>query len=166
MKTLTVHAFGKPVYDILFSDNFQGLTEILPTFGSQNRKICIVSESRVADIYLSTVKAAISPVCPSVTEFVFPEGESQKNLSTVGDLYECLIQNHFDRKDLLVALGGGVVGDLTGYTAATYLRGIDFIQIQQACWPRWTAVLAERPVSILMPTKIWWALSISQNSST
>lgn len=129
MKTLTVHAFGKPVYDILFTDSFEGLTDVLPSLGSQNRKICIVSESHVADIYLPTVKAAISKVCPAVTEFIFPEGEAQKNLSTVGDLYECLIRNQFDRKDLLVALGGGVVGDLTGYTAATYLRGIDFIQI-------------------------------------
>ena len=100
-----------------------------PPWDHKNRKICIVSESHVADIYLPTVKAAISKVCPAVTEFIFPEGEAQKNLSTVGDLYECLIRNQFDRKDLLVALGGGVVGDLTGYTAATYLRGIDFIQI-------------------------------------
>lgn len=61
--------------------------------------------------------------------FVFPEGEQSKNLNTVRDLYEKLIINKFDRNDLLIALGGGVVGDLTGFTAATYLRGIDFIQV-------------------------------------
>ena len=65
----------------------------------------------------------------SVTSFVFPAGEEQKNLNTVRDLYEKLIQEHFDRKDLLAALGGGVTGDLTGFAAATYLRGVDFIQI-------------------------------------
>ncbi|MGN0364853.1 MAG: 3-dehydroquinate synthase, partial [Suilimivivens sp.] len=55
--------------------------------------------------------------------------EENKNLQTVGGLYEHLILHHFDRNDLLLALGGGVVGDLTGFTSATYLRGIDFIQV-------------------------------------
>ena len=66
-------------------------------------------------------------VCPSTASFA--AGEENKNLNTVQDLYEFLIENHFDRKDMLAALGGGVVGDLTGFTAATYLRGISFIQI-------------------------------------
>ena len=61
--------------------------------------------------------------------FVFPAGEVNKTLNTVRDLYEHLILEKFDRKDMLVALGGGVVGDLTGFAAATYLRGIGFIQI-------------------------------------
>ena len=61
--------------------------------------------------------------------FVFPAGEASKTLDTVRKLYEVLIKAHFDRKDLLAALGGGVTGDLTGFAAATYLRGIDFIQI-------------------------------------
>ena len=60
---------------------------------------------------------------------MFPAGEESKNLDTVRDLYEHLIKNHFDRKDLLVALGGGVTGDLCGYAAATYLRGINFVRI-------------------------------------
>ena len=61
--------------------------------------------------------------------FVFPAGEEHKTLDTVRNLYEYLIQENFERKDMLLALGGGVVGDLTGFTAATYLRGIDFVQI-------------------------------------
>ena len=60
---------------------------------------------------------------------IFEAGESQKNLDTVKMIYEKLILAKFDRKDLLVALGGGVTGDITGFTAATYLRGIDFVQI-------------------------------------
>ena len=59
----------------------------------------------------------------------FEAGEHNKNLETVNSLYQTLIEQHFDRQDLLVALGGGVVGDLTGFAAATYLRGIDFIQV-------------------------------------
>lgn len=95
--------------------------------------------------------------------YVFKAGEENKNLNTVEDVYEFLIQNHFDRKDMLVALGGGVVGDLTGFTAATYLRGIDFIQVP-------TSLLAQVDSSIGGKTgvdfrayKIWSELFISQN---
>lgn len=61
--------------------------------------------------------------------YTFAAGEENKTLDTVQDVYEYLIENHFDRNDCLVALGGGVVGDLTGFSAATYLRGIKFIQV-------------------------------------
>lgn len=64
-----------------------------------------------------------------VISFAFPAGEQSKTLATVQQLYETLIQAGFDRKDYLLALGGGVVGDLAGYAAATYLRGIRFVQI-------------------------------------
>ena len=64
-----------------------------------------------------------------MVNFVFPAGEEHKNLDTVQKLYETLILEQFDRKDVLVALGGGVVGDLCGFAAATYLRGVSFIQI-------------------------------------
>ena len=59
----------------------------------------------------------------------FPAGEAHKTLDTVKDIYKTLIDEGFDRRDLLIALGGGVVGDITGYAAATYLRGVDFVQI-------------------------------------
>ena len=72
---------------------------------------------------------SIKDACTYTTSFVFPEGEASKNLNVVRDLYTHLIEEKFDRNDVLIALGGGVVGDLTGYAAATYLRGIDFIQI-------------------------------------
>ena len=71
----------------------------------------------------------LSGCCREVTSYVFPAGEENKNLKTVQGAYEHLILNHYDRKDLLVALGGGVTGDLCGFVAATYLRGVDFVQI-------------------------------------
>ncbi|MBQ5675644.1 MAG: 3-dehydroquinate synthase, partial [Lachnospiraceae bacterium] len=64
-----------------------------------------------------------------ITEFVIPAGEQNKTLNQVKNIYEHLILQHFDRKDCLIALGGGVIGDMTGFTAATYLRGIDFVQV-------------------------------------
>ncbi|HIQ98732.1 MAG TPA: 3-dehydroquinate synthase [Candidatus Scybalocola faecavium] len=129
MKILTVHDQDKPIYDIVFSEDFNQLPKALASLGLSQRRVCIVSETRVAGLYLDTLKSIFTPLARQVIDFVFPEGEENKNLSTVQMLYERLIQAHFDRKDLLVALGGGVVGDLTGYSAATYLRGIDFIQV-------------------------------------
>ncbi|HIT90161.1 MAG TPA: 3-dehydroquinate synthase, partial [Candidatus Merdenecus merdavium] len=83
----------------------------------------------VGPLYLDEFISIVKPVVGTITSFTFPAGEQQKKLDTVKSLYEHLILEHFDRKDMLIALGGGVVGDLTGYTAATYLRGIDFIQV-------------------------------------
>lgn len=128
-KRLTVNQDQKPIYDIVFQDSFFELGKELEKLGSANRKICIVTETKVKDLYLEEVKKCLEPVCTMVTAFVFEEGEAHKNLDTVNNLYEHLIEHKFDRKDLLVALGGGVVGDLTGFGAATYLRGIDFVQV-------------------------------------
>ena len=89
----------------------------------------MVTDSTVAELYSETVIRQLEPVCKEVHLFVFEAGEKNKNLDTVRKLYEFLIQNHYDRNDMLVALGGGVVGDLCGFTAATYLRGIRFIQV-------------------------------------
>lgn len=68
-------------------------------------------------------------VTDTVDLYTIPSGEEYKTLDTVRRVYAYLIEKHYDRKDMLVALGGGVTGDLTGFTAATYLRGIGFIQI-------------------------------------
>lgn len=129
MTEMTVHKDGKPIYDIIFRQDFNDLVSCLEQLNIQNRRICIVTETNVASYYLDTVQNLIAPHCMKCISFVFPEGEASKNLDTVRALYEHLILAQFDRNDLLVALGGGVVGDLTGYTAATYLRGIDFVQI-------------------------------------
>lgn len=128
-KHMTVHLDGKRLYDIVVSSSFDGLAEEVKKLDVADRRLCIVTDSTVAGLYLSQVKEILSGCCSRVIEFQFPAGEEYKNLDTVQDLYETLILNHFDRKDMLVALGGGVVGDLCGYGAATYLRGVSFIQI-------------------------------------
>lgn len=126
---ITVHYEEKPIYDIMFESSFEHLGDELLKLNSRNRKVCIVTETKVASLYLEQMKKVLFPVCKDLKVFVFPEGEASKNLDTVKNLYEFLIVNRFDRSDLLIALGGGVTGDLTGYTAATYLRGIDFVQV-------------------------------------
>lgn len=129
MENLKVLYNGNPAYDIEYHESFQKLGEELKALGYSDRKICIVSETKVADFYMDDLKAAVGLCTDKVYSYVFLEGEESKNLDTVRALYTYLVENRFDRKDVLVALGGGVVGDLTGYTAATYLRGIDFVQV-------------------------------------
>ena len=128
-KTITVHYENKPLYDITIERNYNKLGEILQNLNTDGHKLCIVADSHVAPLYLDEVMKIAEEHSVKVISHVFEAGEQSKNLDTVGDLYEHLIVEHFDRKDTLIALGGGVVGDLTGYTAATYLRGIRVIQL-------------------------------------
>lgn len=126
---LTVCRDNVPIYDIVLETSFEGLKEEMDKLALKERRICIVTDSNVAPLYLEEVKAILDTCCKYVSVYTFPAGEEHKNLDTVRGLYEHLILEHFDRKDVLAALGGGVVGDLCGFSAATYLRGIDFIQI-------------------------------------
>jgi len=128
-KTITVHYDQKPIYNIVIEKNFENLANSFFKLSITGRKLCIVTDSNVGKIYADTVKKELEKTGNTVYVYSFLAGEENKNLDVVSDVYEFLIKNRFDRKDMLVALGGGVVGDLTGFTAATYLRGIDFIQI-------------------------------------
>lgn len=138
---LTINYEKKPCYDILFSQNFDELAQELDVFEIKERRVCIITDSLVKDLYGEQIFTLLKDKCKKVVLFTFPAGESSKTLDTVKDAYTFLIKEEFDRKDLLIALGGGVVGDLTGYTAATYLRGIDFVQIP-------TTLLAQADSSI------------------
>lgn len=128
-KRITVKQNQQPIYDIVIEQSYDKLAEELKKIGAAGKKLCIVTDSNVAPLYCAQVKAVLETVASKVTVFEFPAGEESKTLDTVKNIYTHLIEEHFERKDILVALGGGVTGDMTGYTAATYLRGIDFIQI-------------------------------------
>ncbi len=128
-KRLTVTLDERPIYDIVLAENFSGLAEELRKLGCEKKKLCIVTDSNVAPLYLEEIKKIASGCSRGVTSYIIPAGEENKNLDTVRGVYEHLIREKFDRKDYLIALGGGVVGDLCGFTAATYLRGVGFLQI-------------------------------------
>ncbi|WP_310603890.1 3-dehydroquinate synthase [Anaerosporobacter sp.] len=115
-------------YDIIFHNSYDKLGAELEKLELSNRKVCIVCDSNTS-IYLQDVIENTKNHVAFVDSYVFPAGEENKTLDTVKNLYEHLIKAHFDRNDVLFALGGGVVGDLVGYTAATYLRGIRFVQL-------------------------------------
>ena len=141
MERLNVLYEKKPCYDIVVTNSFDQLNSELEAFGISERKVCIVTDSNVDAIYGEEVLNLLSGCAVKAVKFIFPAGEESKNLDIVKQAYTFLIKEGFDRKDLLVALGGGVVGDLTGYVAATYLRGVDFIQVP-------TTLLAQTDSSI------------------
>lgn len=126
---LPVNKDRKFCYDIVFEDNFDDLADELEFMEPAERKLCIVTDSTVEPLYAAEVKNVLEKICKEVHVFAFPAGEESKNLGVVQELYTFLIERHFDRNDIMIALGGGVVGDLTGFAAATYLRGIRFVQV-------------------------------------
>lgn len=126
---LTINQGTKPIYDIVYENDFNKLAEELEKFDIANKKLCVITDSRVKGFYADEICELLKDKCKKILVFDFPDGERSKNLDTVKNIYEFLIQNKFERKDMLLALGGGVVGDTTGFVAATYLRGVDFVQI-------------------------------------
>lgn len=128
-KRLTVNYQKKPIYDIVIETSFENLASEMQNIGCIKRKICIVTDTNVGPVYKEELSQILSAFSLEVISFEIEAGESSKTLENVKKLYELLIRHKFERRDLLLALGGGVVGDLTGFAAATYLRGIDFIQI-------------------------------------
>jgi len=92
------------------------------------KKVAIITNDTVADIYLKTLIDTVSPY-KELISIILPDGESHKSKDSLDSIYTQLLQNKADREITLIALGGGVIGDITGFAAATYMRGVDFIQI-------------------------------------
>ncbi|MCX4026467.1 3-dehydroquinate synthase [Endozoicomonas sp. SM1973] len=92
------------------------------------QQVLIVTNDTVAPLYLEQVKQTLADHY-QVAEVILPDGEQYKNLVTVEKVYDALLTNKFNRTVTLVALGGGVIGDITGFAAATYQRGVNFIQV-------------------------------------
>ena len=125
MKSVTVNASGS--YEIHIG---AGALELLPEKLSELprvQKICLVSDSNVFPLWGKETEALLSSY--EVCSFVFPAGEQSKCGETYLSLLNFLAEHQLTRSDCLIALGGGVAGDLTGFAAATYLRGIPLIQI-------------------------------------
>ena len=93
------------------------------------RKAAIVTNTTVAPLYLEQVAAPLRAAGKEVVSIVLPDGEEHKQWGSLMAVFDALLANKCDRKTTLVALGGGVIGDLTGYAAASYMRGVPFVQI-------------------------------------
>ena len=116
-------------YPIIINDSFKGLPEAFERVSLTGRKLCIISDSNVAPIYLDEVKKLLEGRFLKVVSYVFEAGENSKNLDVISDFYDFFAREQLDRRSVLVALGGGVTGDMTGFAAATYMRGIPFVQV-------------------------------------
>lgn len=127
MQTLNV-ALGDRAYPIHIGAGLVSKPElILPHL--KRTQVAIVTNTTVAPLYLEKLAQPLIAAGVSVIEVVLPDGEAYKNSDTLNLIYDALLKNRCERSTTLIALGGGVIGDLTGYAAATYLRGVPFIQI-------------------------------------
>ena len=127
MRLLPVKCEGKKAYEIVTDDG--ELFSALDLSACAGRRVMIVTDTNVAPLYADALCGRMEAGVAKVCRHVVPAGETYKTLEQVRALYEALIRERFDRNDVIVALGGGVVGDLAGFAAATYLRGIRFLQI-------------------------------------
>ena len=128
MTTITVD-LGPRSYPVhIGAGLLSSLSELLTPLGVGGH-VGLVSSAPIHDHYGATVTAGLEAAGCQVTTSLIPNGEQAKNLETVARLYNTFIQAGLDRSSTLVALGGGVVGDLTGYVAATLFRGIGLVQI-------------------------------------
>ncbi|NDP46993.1 MAG: 3-dehydroquinate synthase [Sulfuriferula multivorans] len=127
MQTLTVD-LGDRAYPIHIGNSLLGLTELILPHLAQKRAM-IVTNTTVAPLYLARLTATLEAGGVAVTSVVLPDGEAYKNWETLNLIFDALLTERAERKTTLIALGGGVIGDMTGFAAASYQRGVPFIQI-------------------------------------
>ena len=125
MRTLTVD-LGERSYPIHIGDRLLDRADLL-TPHLRGRQVCLVTNTTIAPLYLDTVRNALAGY--QCLEVVLPDGEQYKTLAQMNTIFDALLGARHNRNTTLVALGGGVVGDMTGFAAACYQRGVGFIQI-------------------------------------
>ena len=125
-QTLTVNLSDNRSYPIYIGqDLLNDASYLRPHIKGQ--QVCIVTNTTIAPLYLDALISLLGDY--HVDSVLLPDGESYKSLETMNSIYNCLLENIHNRTTTLIALGGGVVGDMCGYAAATYQRGVNFIQI-------------------------------------
>lgn len=127
MKTVTVNA--SKTYDIYIENGILDRCGEYIKAVIKGKKLCVITDDNVAPIYLDRVKKSLADSGFELCEYIIKNGERSKNADNFIAILNFLAENHLTRADALVALGGGVVGDLTGFAASAYLRGIGFIQL-------------------------------------
>jgi 3-dehydroquinate synthase len=127
MRTLNV-ALGDRAYDIHIGPGLLGRADLMTGILASQR-LAIVTNSVVAPLYLDKFVEPFRIAGIRITEIVLPDGESHKNWQTLNTIFDALLADRCDRTTTIVALGGGVVGDIAGFAAATYQRGVPFVQI-------------------------------------
>lgn len=127
MQVLTVGLADRS-YSIYIGSDLLGHAELLLSY-IPRKKAAVVTNTTVAPLYLESLRTVLQSHGVDTIPVILPDGEQYKNSETLGLIYDALLSHRCERNTPLIALGGGVIGDMTGYAAATYLRGVPFIQI-------------------------------------
>jgi 3-dehydroquinate synthase len=127
MQTLTVD-LGDRSYPIHIGAGLLNQAELILPHLAQKR-VMVVTNTTVAPLYLARLTATLASGGVAATHVILPDGESYKNWETLNLIFDALLTQRAERKTTLIALGGGVIGDMTGFAAASYQRGVPFIQI-------------------------------------
>jgi 3-dehydroquinate synthase len=127
MQTLTVD-LGDRSYPIHIGAGLLGQAELIVPHLAQKR-VMVVTNTTVAPLYLARLTAPLEGIGVTVAQVVLPDGEAYKNWETLNLIFDALLTDRAERKTTLIALGGGVIGDMTGFAASCYQRGVPFIQI-------------------------------------
>lgn len=127
--TVTVSVSNNAPYDVVIKSDFDGLNERLLSLYDPVRKLCVIADVNVSNIYGDEFVSVLKKDFDHVDLIALELGEENKSLDSVNKCYEFLIENKYDRKDVIIALGGGICGDLAGFVSASYMRGISFVQV-------------------------------------
>ena len=127
MEKLRVN-LGENSYDIKFAADIGRLGEAMAEIGAP-KKLLVVTDTNVEKLYADEVKAILADAGYDVSVYAFTAGEENKNMDSILGICGACVENKLDRKSMIVALGGGVVGDMAGFAAAIYMRGIRFVQV-------------------------------------
>ena len=115
-------------YDILFEKDWSYFTNALAEINAP-KKLLVVTDSNVDALYADEVCSILNGAGYDTEKYVFPAGEENKSMDVILGICKAAIEHHMDRKSMIIALGGGVVGDMAGFAAAIYMRGIKFVQV-------------------------------------
>jgi len=124
-----IHVPVRDAYDVIIERNILKRCGEIISEVSKAETCAIITDDNVDKLYSETVSESLKSNGFKVVKYVFPHGEASKNAGTLTKIWSFLVQNDITRSDCLIALGGGVVGDITGFAGATFLRGIQYIQI-------------------------------------
>ena len=127
IQTLHVN-LGERSYPIYIGQHLLNDTSIL-TQAIQAKRVVIVTNTVVAPLYLSALQQQLQGIGKTVSAVVLPDGEEHKHWATLMQIFDHLLEQKCDRKTCLIALGGGVIGDMTGFAASAFMRGVPFVQI-------------------------------------
>ncbi len=120
---------GSRSYDILIGSGLLAQPASFACVARARASALVVSNTTVAPLYADRLQASLQPHYARVLRCVLPDGEQYKDWQTLNLVFDALLAQHCDRRSVVYALGGGVVGDISGFAAACYMRGVDFVQV-------------------------------------